>query len=192
MKQQKIGDISAKDFYAFAFRCIGQALFPILLLSPLLIILQIFFYTPEDFWFITRWCFIYLITITGWIWLTSNKTIFAHTSETLFIIKKRCFIFESIQKQIPLKEIKQITFAKIKKASKKQSKLTQIFHMKLIYSLIYKLANLLLNKGRLSICIICNDTEKNITITDIKKNDKRYLYLKKLQKSLNINQPFNK
>lgn len=184
MKRQKIGDICPKDLWIFAFKCLGRIFFPLLLLSPLIVIWRIFFYAPENFWYIVRLTLIYIMAVSAWEWLTSYKTIFEYNSEVLFIIKKRCFIFENNKKQIPLKEIKQITFAEIKDAPKKQSKLAKIFHMKLIYSLIYKLAKLLLNRGKLNICIICDNLEKIFIINDIKKNDERYLYLKELQKKI--------
>ncbi len=182
MERQRIGEICAKDLWAFAFRCLGKILFPILLLMPFFVVWRIFFYTPEDFWRIARFGTIYIVTITAWIWLTSSKTIFEYDDEKLCIIKKHCFLFETGKIQIPLNEIKQITFAEVKTAKREPTKFEKIFRLKLIYNLMYGLGRFLLNKGKTTICI--THGEQTIIIDDIKKNDARYLYVKELQKTL--------
>lgn len=184
MDQRRIGEVCAKDIWAFAFRCLGRIFFPILLLMPILVVWQIFFYTPENFWRVARFGTIYIVAIAAWAWLTNCKTIFECSDETLCIIRKHCFLFENDKTHIPLNEIKQITFAEVKTAKREPTKFEKIFRLKLIYNLIYGLGKHLLNKGKTNVCIAYGEPLETLVIDDIKKNDERYLYLRELQEQL--------
>lgn len=181
-KRQRIGNIGAKDIWAFAFRCLGAILFPVLLLMPLWVIWRIFFYEPEDFWRIVRWGSIYVAVVTAWMWLKSYKTILECDGESLFIIKKRGFLVECGKKQIPLTEIKAITFAEVKVAKSEPKKIEKMFRLKFVYNLFYGLGKHLLNKGKMNVCLIYGEPQQTFVIDDIKKNDERYSYLKELEK----------
>lgn len=181
-ERRRIGDIGAKDIWAFVFRCLGVMLFPVLLLMPLWAIWRIFFYGPDDFWPVVRWGVIYVAVMTAWVWLTSCKTVFECDDDTLMIIKKRCFLLEVGKKQIPIGEIKQITFADVKVVKKETATFEKMFRLKFIYNLIYELSKLWLDKGKMNVCIVCGEQRVTVVINDIKKNDERYRHLKKLQK----------
>lgn len=180
-ERRRIGDIGAKDIWAFVFRCLGVMLFPVLLLMPLVVVWRIFFYEPEDFWLVVRWGFIYVAVVTAWVWLTSCKTVFECDGEKLCVIKKRCFLWGIGKTQIPIREIKQITFAEVKTAKKEATKFGKVFRLKFVYSLIYELSKLLLNKGKMNVCIVYGEQRITLMIEDIKKNDARYVFLKELQ-----------
>lgn len=185
IKRKRIGDINAKDIWSFTFKCLGAILFPILFLMPFIFIWRIFFYSPEDFWSIIKLFTLYIAIIVLGVWLCSFKTILETDENNLYIIKKWCLLFGLKGKKVPLKEIKQITFANINtKDNKWKTTLKKIFRLKLFYSLIYKLGNLLMSKGRMLVCIIYGEQSNVVEITDIKKNDERYLYLQSLKEHL--------
>ena len=184
MERRIIGEICAKDIWTFAFKCLGRILFPIFLLMPVIVVWRIFFYNPEDFWRIVRLGLIYVIAVTVWVWLTSYKTVFECGDGGLCLIKKQCFLWGIGKREIPLKEIRQITFAEVKKAKREPSKIEKLFRLKLVYSLIYGLGRLLLNRGKICVCITYGEQAKTIVIDDIKKNDERYLYLMELHEKL--------
>ncbi len=182
MGRQRIGEVCTGDIWAFVFRCVGRVLFPVLLLMPFIVVWRVFFYVPEDFWPFVRSGFVYVIAVTMWVWLTSYKTVLECDSEKLCIIKKQCFFMGIAKKKISFDEIKQITFAEVKTAKREPSKFEKVFRLKLVYSLIYGLGRLLLNKGRMSVCITYGKEAQTIVIDDIKKNDARYLYLREFQR----------
>lgn len=184
MERRIIGEICAKDIWTFAFKCLGRILFPIFLLMPVIVVWRIFFYNPEDFWRIVRLGLIYVIAVTVWVWLTSYKTVFEIDGEYLYLIKKRCFLFGIGKKQILLNEIKQITIAEVKIIKREPTKFEKVFRLKLMYNLMYKLGTLLLNKGKMNICILYGEPAETVVIDDIKKNDERYLYLMELHEKL--------
>lgn len=186
MKKKRVGEINTKDIAAFIFRCLGIMLFPIFLLMPVIVIWRLFFYTPEEYWSIVKIVFLYVMIIVFGVWLGSYKTILEYDKDYLYIIKKRCFLFDFRQKKIVIADIKQITFAEISTEDKKgKEKLKKFFHLKLFYGLIYKIGSLLLNRGRLIICLAYGNEQGNVfKITDIKKNDERYQYLRNLNEQL--------
>lgn len=186
MERRRIGEVCAKDIWAFVLKCLGVMLFPVLLLMPFVVVWRIFFYEPEDFWPVVRWCFVYIVVLMVWVWLTSYKTVFDSDDAVLYVIKKRCFLWGIGKKQIPLKEIKQIAFAEVKTVKKEPTKLNKMFRLKFFYNLVYGLGKHLLNKGKTNVCIAYGEPLETLVIDDIKKNDERYKYLKELQGTLKI------
>jgi len=177
-ERRRIGDICFKDVLAFVFRCLGVMLFPILLLMPFIVVWRIFVYVPEDFWSVIRFGILYVVLIVLGVWLSTFKTLIEYDDECLYIVKKRWFLFVLGRKQVHLSEIRQITFAEIEAEDKQwKAMLKKVFRLKLIYGLIYKIGSLLMNRGRLMVCLTYGEQENIIRITDIRKNDERYLYL---------------
>lgn len=186
MEKQRIGDVSKRDIWAFAFRCVGVLLFPILVLMPFIVVWRIFFYNPEDFWGVVKFFILYAAVVVLGVWLCSFKTILEVDGENLYIIKKWCFLFGVRGKKIPFKEIKQVTFAEVvSEDTQLKTTLKKVFRLKLLYGLVYKLGSFLLRKGRMCVCIAYGEPQEVVEITDIKKNDERYEYLVKLKKNTN-------
>lgn len=176
--RQRIGDVSKKDIWAFAFKCLGVMLFPVFFLLPFMVIWQIFFYNPEDFWGVVKFSILYAAVVVLGVWLCSFKTILEVDEENLYIIKKWCFLFGLKGRKIPFKEIKQVTFAEVvSEDTKLKTTLKKIFRLKLLYGLVYKLGSFFLHKGRMLVCIAYGEPSAVVEITDIKKGDERYLYL---------------
>ncbi|MCM1322698.1 MAG: hypothetical protein NC218_00755 [Acetobacter sp.] len=182
MQKQRVGDIEPRDVWAFVFRCVGIILFPILLFMPVIVIWRVFFYEPEDFWCVVWGLALYIFVVVDGVLLCSVKTIIECDEECLHIFKKWCFLFEFEQKRICFKDIQQITFAEVvSEDTKLKSTLKKVFRLKLLYELIYKLGSFLMRKGRMLVCITYGKSSAVVEITDIKKNDERYLYLQRLK-----------
>lgn len=185
MGRQRIGEICAKDIWTFAFKCLGRILFPIFLLMPVIVVWRIFFYNPEDFWGVVKFFILYAAVVVLGVWLCSFKTILEVDEENLYIIKKWCFLLGFKGRKIPFQEIKQVTFAEVvSEDTQLKTTLKKIFRLKLLYGLIYKLGSFFLHKGRMFVCITYGEPLVVVEITDIKKNDERYLYLRELQGKL--------
>lgn len=183
MEKQRIGDVSSKDIWAFAFRCVGVMLFPILFLMPLILLWRLFFYNPEDFWGIVRVFILYVAVVVLGVWLCSFKTVLEEDRQNLYVIKKWCFLFGITARKIPFKDIKTITFEEVSlEDTKLKIALKKVFRLKLFYGFLYKLGGFLISKGRVFVSIVYGDHSEVIEITDIKKNDERYQYLQGLQK----------